>query len=256
MKLKLQHIFLVIRREFLDLRSPRSWLPLVLFAALQFLISAVNKSHGRVEDTVLIFQIGGILTIILAFDLIAKERENHTIDLQLTQGISRNGLFIAKWCAMVAFCLLGGLAYIIGNGLGMLIQRVPIQITDLLAESGMIAWLLSVYGSIALLFSVLFRRAKMALAGSVVVWLLFRPPVLSLLIFNPLQQVFDWSKNQLWQVLALMPEFAFRIGLEPARAIPNDVSIRAVWSFLALSAYVILLGFAAGGVFANQDETM
>jgi ABC-type transport system involved in multi-copper enzyme maturation permease subunit len=256
MKTSLKNIHLVLRREFLELRSLKAILPIFVFAALQFFISVVSKSHGRAEDTILVFQIGGILAIILSFDLVAKERENHTIDLLLTQGISRQGLFAAKWCAMLAFCLLGGTAFLLGNALGMLMHGLSINIADLLIESAMVFWLFTVYGSCALLFSVLFRRAKMALAGSVLVWLMFRPPVLALLIFNPLKQAFHWSQTLIWQALAFMPEFAFHIGVDPIRGVPDGVSIQVAWSFFALAGYVILLGLTAVGVFTKQDETM
>jgi ABC-type transport system involved in multi-copper enzyme maturation permease subunit len=248
-------IALILKRELMELRSWRTLLALGLLGALQFFVSLVSKAHGRVEDTILVFQMGGIIAIILGFDLVAKEREQHTIDLLLTQGISRQGLFAAKWLAMLIFCLLGGLVFGLGNGLGMLLRTIPLNGLDLWVESGMVAWLFCVYGSIALLLSVLFRRAKMALAGSILIWMFFRPAVMALLVFNPLKELLGWTKSQLWQGLAVMPEFAFHIGVEPLRGIPDGVSLQPAWCYVALAGYLVVLSTVAWGVFIRQDET-
>jgi ABC-type transport system involved in multi-copper enzyme maturation permease subunit len=254
MKHATRNIICVLKREIMELRSWRILLTIGLFAALQFFLSIISKAHGRVEDTILVFQMGGIIAIIIGFDLIAKEREQHTIDLLLTQGITRSGLFAAKWCAMLVFCMLGGISFLLGNSLGMLLKAIPLNGWDMLVEFAMVSWLFSIYGSITLLCSVLFRKAKLALAGSILVWMFFRPPVMALLIFNPLKNAFGWSKSQLWQVLALMPEFAFHIGLDPARGVPEGVILQPVWSFLAMITYLVVLSLIAQISFLQQDE--
>ncbi|HEX2981820.1 MAG TPA: hypothetical protein VHO48_16285, partial [Anaerolineaceae bacterium] len=122
------------------------------------------------------------------------------------------------------------------------------------AECGMLAWLLAVYGSIALFCSVLFRQAKGALIASILAWMLLRPAVMALLVFNPLGNLLGWSQQQLWQHLAFLPEFAFQIGLEPARGVPQGVSLQAGDSFLALGVWALTFSLLAGWTFLRQDE--
>jgi len=250
----IRNVSLVLKREMVELRSIRTLLTLGLFAALQFFLALISKAHGRAEDTLLVFQIGGIVALIIAFDLVAKEREYHTIDMLLTQGISRTGLFAAKWCAMLVFCLLGGASFLLGNVAGMLVSGAPFNVLDLAIEFGMVTWLVAIYGCIALCCSVLFRRAKMALAASIVIWMFFRPAVLALLVFNPIKAALGWDKSQLWQALAWMPEFAFHIGMDPLRGVPEGTTLQPQWCYVAMGAYIVVLSIAALTVFLRQDE--
>lgn len=250
----MKKILYVLKRELLEIRSWRMLVVLGVFTLLQCFIASASKAHGRIEDVLLVFQIGGIVAVIMGFDLVARERENHTIDLLLTQGISRAGLFACKWIAMFVFCGLGAAGYMVGNAAGSLAGGFTIHWIDLLAQGGMVWWLFSVYGAVSLLCSVLFRRAKWSLIAAACVWVAFRPPVLALVVLNPLKAAMNWSKDQLWQVLAVMPEFAFHIGLDPLRGSPDGINLQPAWSYVALAAYLIVLSLAALVVFLRQDE--
>jgi len=247
-------VFPVFNRELMELRSGRMLAAVGLFTFLQFFLALNSKTHGRIEDVLLVFQAGGIVAVIMVFDLIARERETHTIDLLLTQGISKAGLFIAKWLAMVVFCGVGAAGFVLGNTAGTWISGAEVIWLNILAQGAMVWWLFSVYGAFSLLFSVLFRRAKWALIGAACIWVGFRPPVLALLVLNPLKEAFQWTKSQLWQVLAFMPEFAFHIGLDPVRGAPEGVTLNTSWSYVALAAYVVVLSLAAFLIFVRQDE--
>lgn len=244
----------LLRRDLAELRSPRTLAILGIFTLFQFFLSMSAKVHGRVEDSLLVFQMGGIIAVMIAFDLLSRERENHTLDLLLIQGISRSGLFFVKWLAMIIFCCLGALGFMLGDLAGMLLHGFSINGLDLIIGTGMTAWLLSFYGSVSLLFSTIFRRSKWALIGSALVWVLFRPAVLALMLITPLQKALNWSKDQVWQFLSLLPDFAYHVGLDPVRGTPQGVIIQPAWSYLALFCGVLFCSAAAAWIFARQDE--
>jgi hypothetical protein len=126
--------------------------------------------------------------------------------------------------------------------------------SDFLIEWGMVFWLLTVSATLGLLCSVVFRRGKWALTAAAGVWGVLRPPVVAMLLLKPLESALHWSKGQVWQVVALVPEFAFRIGLDGRRGVPEDVILPVGLPYAALAAYVILFSVAAGWIFLHQDE--
>ena len=244
----------LMRRECWELRSPRALAVLGLLAGMQCLVMAASRQAGRIEDTSVMFMLGGLVGVILAFDLVAREREHRTLDLVLTQGVSRRALFAAKWLATLGLCGAAALAATAGSLLGRLLSGKPAAWADLLAEFAMLWWLLAVFGLLALLCSVVLRRGKWALMAAAVAWAILRPPVMMLLVLAPLQEALGWDQTQLWRVLATLPEFAFRLGLDPQRGAPEGVTLAAWLPYAALAAYVAVFTATAAAVFVRQDE--
>lgn len=244
----------LLRRECWELRSPRVLAALGLLAGMQCLVMAASRQTGRVEDTSVLFMLGGLVGVALAFDLVAKEREHRALDLLLTQGVSRRALFAAKWLAALGLCGAAALAATAGSLVGRILSGKPAGWSDLAAEFTMLWWLLAVFGLLALLCSVALRRGKWALMAAAVAWAILRPPVMMLLVLAPLQDALGWDQTQLWRVLAVLPEFAFRLGLDLPRGAPDTVSIEAWLPYAALAAYVAVFTAAAAAVFVRQDE--
>ena len=249
-----EKIVAVLRRELIETRSLRRMALLAAPGLLQFVAAAASANHGRVEDTYVVYMLGGMIGIVLVFDLMAKEREHHTLDILLTQGISRRGLFVAKWIGAVSICFAAATLLVAGTLLGSAISGNVLSWRDYLAEWGMIGWFLTVYGLLALLFSCALRRSKWALAGAAFAWLLVRPPFVALLVFEPLEAIVGWSRQRSWQIMAALPDFAMRIGLEPARAVPDSIHVNTSVSYVALALYALGFSLLGWWVFSRQDE--
>lgn len=254
----MKHEFLkvgaVIRRELLEMRSGRILAVLGLFALFQGTLMFVSKATGRIEDVFLIFMFGGLTAVLIGFDGFAREREQRTIDLLLTQGISRRGLYAAKWLSLILLCIVAAGTAILGGMLGSLLSGKPVARLDFLAEFAATVWLLSIYGALALACSAMLRRGKWALIAAIVVWIAFRPMVIGTLVLGPVSGALGLTQTQTWHIAACMPEFAFRFVLDPGRASPSGVNVPTWLAYAALSAY--LIGFSSLGwlVFRRQDE--
>ncbi len=244
----------VVRRDLYEMRSSRLLAVWGLFGAVQCLLMMVSKAQGRIEDTSVIFWLGGVVGVIVGFDIIAREREHRTLDLLLTQGISRPALFAAKWGATLILCAGAAGSALVGGVVGAAISGKMLIWGDFLVEFGMVFFLLEVYATLGLLCSVVFRRGKWALTAAAVAWGILRPPVVAMLLIKPLESALHWSKGQVWQVVALVPEFAFRMGLDGQRGVPEDVVLPMGLPYVALAVYVIVFSVAAGLVFVRQDE--
>lgn len=254
MKPSLRKVSIVYRREMAEIRSSKTLIVFVLFAAMQCLLMFVSQAPGKIEDTYLFFMLGGLVAVIACFDIISKEREHRTLDLLLTQGISRQGLFLAKLGAAFTYCFFGTLVVIIGGIVGSFLSgKIPAW-GDWLAEFGMTFWLLSIYAMLSLLFSSVFRRGKWALAGAATTWFLMRPAILGNIVLGPLSKLFGWNRSLTWYAAACIPEFAFRLGLDIKRGAPDDVAILWYFPYLVLGIYVIAFAVSAWLVFRNQDE--
>jgi ABC-type transport system involved in multi-copper enzyme maturation permease subunit len=254
MKREFLKIGAVIHRELSEMRSGRILAVFGLFALFQGALMFASKATGRVEDVFLIFMFGGLTAVLIGFDSFAREREQRTIDLLLTQGISRRGLYTAKWLSLILLCIAAAGTAIIGGILGSLLSGKSVAWTDFLAEFAATVWLLSIYGTLALACSATLRRGKWALIAAIVIWIAFRPMVIGNLVLGPVSDALGLSKTQTWHIAACLPEFAFRFVLEPGRASPSDVSVPIWLAYVALSTY--LIGFSLLGwlVFRRQDE--
>lgn len=246
----MRKILAILQRELYEFRAGRTLATLGLFAVLQLLLMLGSKTIGRLESTLLLFQLGGVMALVLCFDSLAREREHHTLDLLLTGGLPRSHLFAARWLAALGWCLVCALVLVLATGLGSWIKGQPFGAVDLLVMFAMIFWLLSVYGLLALACSVVCRRGKWALIAAVIAWVVLRPPVQALLVIGPL----GWGKQQVWSYLAWLPDFAFRMGLDPARSAPQGVIIQTYVPYLALGLACVGLTLLGWGVFSLQDE--
>lgn len=243
-------ILALLQREMYELRSARSLATLGLFTGMQLMLVLGSQKIGLLESTLLLFQLGGVMALILCYDSLAREREHHTLDLLLTGGLSRGSLFTAKWLAGMAWCLLCTLALTMATGLGSWIKGQPFGAVDLLVLFGMVFWLLAVYGLLALACSTVYRRSKWALILAIGIWGLLRPPVQALLVIGPL----GWDKQQVWSYLAWLPDFAFRMGLDPAKSAPQGVLIPPHVPYLAMGLACIAMTLLAWLIFRLQDE--
>jgi ABC-type transport system involved in multi-copper enzyme maturation permease subunit len=244
----------VYRRELAEIRSPRILAVFGIFAGLQCILMMVSRSPGRAEDSYLAFMLGGLVAVMTAFDMIAKEREHHTIDLLLTQGITRHGLFTAKWLATLTLCTVAAAAAALGGIAGAAASGKPPAWGDRLAEFGMFAWLLIVYGSLSLACSTALRRGKHALIAASIIWVILRPPVIGTLLVGPISEALKLTKSQTWRIAACLPDFAFRLGLDIHRVAPSDVVIPPYLPYLVLGIYTVVFSLLAGLVFLRQDE--
>jgi len=254
MNLEFKKIATVYHREMVELRSSRSLAVFGLFAILQCLLMIVNKAPNRVENSFMIFMLGGFVGVLVCFDMITKEREHHTMDLLLTQGITRRGLFLAKWLATLSFCVIGGAAALCGGAIGSIISGKSLVWGDWLAEFIMAVWLLSIYGVLSLMYSATAKRGKWALIAASVTWFMMRPAILGQILLGPFSNYLGWSKSLTWHIAAWMPEFAFRLGLDIQRVAPDDVYIEPWLPYLVLSIYLVVLSLSAWLVFRRQDE--
>jgi ABC-type transport system involved in multi-copper enzyme maturation permease subunit len=254
MKHEFPKIWAVLRRELWEMRSGRILAVFGLFTLFQGALMFVSKDTGRIEDAFLIFMLGGLAAVLIGFDGFAREREQRTMDLLLTQGISRWGLYAAKWLSLILLCFAAAGIAILGGMIGSLLSGKPLARLDFLAEFAATAWLLSVYGAMALTCSAALRRGKWALIAAIIVWMVFRPMVIGTLVLGPVSHSLGLSKNQTWGVAAFLPEFAFRFVLDAGHAAPPDVSVPAWFPYAALGAY--LVGFSLIGwlIFRRQDE--
>lgn len=254
MKHEFPKIWAVVRRNLLEMRSGRALAVFGLLALFQGALMFVSKAPGRVEDAFLIFMLGGLAAVLFGFDGFAREREQRTMDLLLTQGISRWGLYIAEWLSLMVLCIAVAGTAILGGMLGALLAGKAVARLDFLVEFAATAWLLAVYGAMALACSASLRRGKWALIAAVMIWMAFRPMVIGTLVLGPVSEALGLSKAQTWNIAACLPEFAFRFVLDPVRASPSDVHVPVWLAYVALSAYLIgfsLLGWLA---FRRQDE--
>ena len=244
----------VYRREMAEARSPRSLAVLGTLALLQAFLMFVSRAPGRVEDTTIVFMVGGLFAVLAGYDLIAREREARTIDLLLVQGLTRSALFAAKWAAATTGAVIMSAALVAGGVIGAVASKKPLAWSDYGWEFVMVAWFLWVYCLAALAWSVVARRGKWALSAAVVTWLAVRPPVVGLLVLRPLREAQGWSMSQAWTVLAALPEFAFRLALDPTRGVPQGIVVPRVLPYAALTAYVAGASIVAWLVFLRQDE--
>lgn len=247
-------VILLLRRELFEFRSIRVLAIFGIFGFLQCIIMFSARAHGLMEDTIFLFLIGGLCTIFTGFDLIARERELHTIDLILTQGITRGSLFLVKWITTVMLSAIGALVFCIATVIGTALAGQPILWENFLREFGIITLAMEAYAAIALVCSVVFRRPKSALIAAMSVWVVFRPPVVSLLLIHPIQSAFSLDKAATWRFVAFIPEFAFRLGLDIHKGAPTDVTIPASWPFLALTGYIVIGSILSWMIFMRQDE--
>lgn len=254
MRQEFRKVGVVIRRELLEIRSGRMLAVFGLVALLQGTLMFVSKATGRIEDMFLFFMFGGLTSVLIGFDALAREREQRTMDLLLTQGISRRGLYAAKWLSLILLCTAVAGTAIGGGMLGSLLSGKPVARLDFVVEFAAAAWLLSIYGALAVACSAILRRGKRALIGAVILWMTFRPMVVGTLVLGPASDSLGLSRNQTWRIAACLPEFAFRFVLDPGRASPPDVDVPIWLAYVALSLY--LVGFSLLGwlVFRRQDE--
>ena len=244
----------VYRREITEARSPRSLAVLGALALLQGVVMFVSRSPGRIEDTTIVFMVGGLFAVLAGYDLIAREREARTMDMLLVQGLTRNALFAAKWTTAMTRAVALSAALVTGGVVGAIASRKTLAWGDYGLEFLVVAWFLAVYCLAALAWSVIARRGKRALAAAVVMWLALRPPVVGLLVLKPLRDARGWTMSQAWTVLGSLPEFAFRLVLDPVRGAPHGVSVPRLLPYVALTAYVLCASVVAWLVFLRQDE--
>ncbi|MGB7540141.1 MAG: ABC transporter permease subunit [Anaerolineales bacterium] len=254
MKREISKIGAVIRRELLEIRSGRMIAVFGLFALFQGALMFVSEETGRIEDAFLIFMLGGLVAVLIGFDGISRERENRTMDLLLTQGISRWGLYTAKWISLMLLCIAAAGTAVLGGVLGSLLSGKPVARPDFLVEFAATAWLLGVYGAMALACSVMLRRGKWALIAAIVIWMVFRPMVIGMLVLGPVSNALGLSRNEIWRIAACLPEYAFRFVLDPAHASPPDVSVPAWIAYAALAAYLAAFTCIGWLAFRRQDE--
>lgn len=247
-------IMLLLKRELFQFRSARILLVFGIFGLVQALMMFAARAHGLMEDTMFLFFIGGLCTLITAFDLVARERETHVIDLLLTQGISRGSVFFVKWIVSLILSVLGAFIFCAATVIGTGAAGQPVLWSNVLPEFGMVTWLMATYAVIALLCSVLFRNGKSALIAATSIWVVFRPPVVSLLLIHPIQSALNLDKTATWKFVAFLPDFAFRIALDIEKATPADVTIPISWPIMALCVYFLVCSIAAWIVFLRQDE--
>ena len=254
MKCEWKKIILLLRRELFEFRSIRVLAVFGVFGFLQSICMFSARDHGLMEDTIFLYLIGGLCTIITCFDLIARERELHTIDLILTQGITRSSLFLVKWITTVILSVITALVFCVATVAGTTLAGQSILWENILREFGVIILAMEAYAAIALLCSIIFRRPKSALIAAMSVWVVFRPPVVSLLLIHPIQSALSLDKAATWKFVAFIPEFAFRLGLDIHKGAPEDVTLPGGWPFLALTGYVVIFSILAWLVFSRQDE--
>lgn len=254
MTIDFKKLFALLAREWIELRSPRVLVTLALFGLCQAIMMSAGKFHGRLEDTFLIFMVGGLAAMVVSFDAVSKEREHHTLDLLLVQGLPRAGIFLVKWITALFTGLVVALVFCIGTLVGTLLSGTPPVPGDLLAELGMTGWLMVIYSLLALACSILFRRGKWAMAGSAFAWVLLRPSLVSLLIMTPLESLLGLSREQIWGIMAYLPEFSFRLVLDPGRGMPRGVTIPTENAALALTGYLCLFTLLSAVIFFRQDE--
>ncbi|MBA4384478.1 MAG: hypothetical protein C0410_07055 [Anaerolinea sp.] len=254
MNSEIKKMFFLLKREFFEFRSVRVLAAFGVMGILQGIIMVNSQEHGLMEDTFLIFLIGGLCTVITCFDLVSREREQHTIDLLLTQGINRGSMYLVKWITAALLSAIGALVFCFATIIGTAISGEDVLWNNFLPEFGMITWAMGSYAAIALLCSIIFRRPKSSLIAALMVWVIFRPAVFGMLVIDPIRKALNLSKTELWRVVAFIPDFAFRLGLDIEKAAPKDVIIPASWPLLALSGYILLGTLLAWLIFIRQDE--
>ena len=254
MKTEWKKFFLLIKREIFEFRSVRVVAVFGIFGLLQCLMMFSANEHGLMEDTIFLFMIGGLCTVITGFDLVTREREWHTIDLLLTQGISRGSLFWVKWTTTIVLSLMAALIFCLSTIIGTLLAGQSVLWENLLREFCVITLEMEAYAAIALVCSVVFRKPKSALITAMVIWVTFRPPVVSLLLISPIQNFLSLDKTATWRFVSFIPEFAFRLALDIHKGAPSEVTIPPGWPFLALTGYIIIGSFLSWVIFIHQDE--
>ncbi|GCE28623.1 hypothetical protein KDA_41070 [Dictyobacter alpinus] len=115
----------ILRMEYMkNLRRPFFWIEiavlvglLTLFVALFFLLQSLSEATRAAAGTItwpqgpafaegLLFSIGRVLLIILVSVMVAREFTWRTIQLWLSQGLSRPVLMLAKWLILVVDALI------------------------------------------------------------------------------------------------------------------------------------------------------
>ena len=189
----------------------------------------------------------------MCFDLIAKEREKHSLDL-LLQGASRSQIYVAKGLAAVLYAFAAALLFNLVTVAGYLIKgHIPL-LSDMLCEMGALWWMLAIYALLALVSSILFYQGKWSLVAVIITWVLMRPSFIAVLIFKPLENILNLTKTDLWRALSFLPEYSFRLILDPLRAVPDGVSISPWWGYVILTGYVVILTIGGWLIFRRQDE--
>lgn len=172
-----------------------------------------------------------VVTAMMGSRAVAGEEENHTMDLLLTNPVSRSHVITEKVIAMVAYALLLGLATFLGTWVGVLLAGIEgLSASPIAATSLLCALLALVFGGVALVVGAATGRPKSS--GGVTAGI----AVLAYFMFTffPMSATFEpWAK---------LSPFNFYLGSDPlANGMAwGDAAVLAV-TFVVLVAISIPL---------------
>ncbi len=176
-----------------------------------------------------------VLTALLGSRALAGEEEDRTMDLLLTNPVSRTRVLIEKALAMVAYAVLLGLVTFVGTWAGVAVGGVDLSVTNIAATTVLLTLLGLVLGGVALLVGAATGRSRVAAYSAtgttVVAYFMFA--------FLPLSESFA--------SLARWSPFHYYLGSDP---LVNGMN----WGHASvlLMMFVILVGVAIP-LFGRRD---
>lgn len=103
-----------------------------------------------------------VVTIVMGARALAGEEERHTMDLILSNPVTRSGLIFEKVLSMFAFAAAIGLATFLGTWLGSTIAGQAVSVENLMATSVLLTLMGLVFGGLALMIGAAVGRSKLA----------------------------------------------------------------------------------------------
>lgn len=113
-----------------------------------------------------------VVTIVMGARALAGEEERQTMDLLLSNPITKTHLITEKVFSMIAFAAAIGLATFLGTWLGAIIAGQPVSVGNLAAASVLLTLMGLVFGGLALALGAAFGKSRLASGGTAGVALL------------------------------------------------------------------------------------
>jgi ABC-2 type transport system permease protein len=212
--------------------------------------------------------LGPLLGFVLTFDIVNREISSGTLGNVLSQPVHRDSVINAKILSgvtTVALSLVGIVFIVIGFSI-MRLSALPTfeEIGRILAFISIAVVYLSIWVSIGILFSVIFRREGTSALASVATWLFFSFFIYMIAIPAESVEILRLSPNYLFIEAAsvvLVPELRILgpVSIEKlvgmlVTPLPLDQSLLLIWPHITGLIAVTLIIFAASYVKFMKQE--
>jgi ABC-type transport system involved in multi-copper enzyme maturation permease subunit len=253
----MDRFLVLVRRDFRAATNKRLFFLLAFMALFQlwFIVGSgsVEKvlEAGRMEFMAVVFSfniLGSLAALVLSFDGISRERQNKTMDLILTSGVSKRMVMLSRAAANLAVSFVFSALYLLA--VALVYAALGGGVGTALLCFGYLPGLTAfnfVYCLLGNALSVLFRSSRTSFIVSMAVGLVCMP------------RLFVTMLEGIAGTFGMGPGFIEIAGMASPALIMNALgggasgaSLAAAFIFLALYTAALTLGGSA--VFTRQDE--